>query len=742
MIGGSILDTLSVRLIGDTSQFDASLKRAESTLTSFMGRIAGIGGSIHLNMGSVIKNFSEFDEAMTRSMTTMGLSGAGTRKALEEGIFKIAETSTIAPVKLADSLTILARQGLSAQESLQALAITEKFAVATSTDLEKATQGLLRAQNALGLQSSDTGKSMENLTILSDKIAKASQLGGANAEYFTHALAGRLGPAMRNLGISTEEGLATLAAFARESDDTAVASQRLAVMLGQLQTANTKGELAAMNHANAHVRFATLHKKGGTVDSALGHVAHQTITASQGWDKLGMSVFEKTASGGKGNFIGIAKTIEMLERRLAGASDHTKKLISEMLGLNERSKTGTDMTLGMALSIAMFTEEIKKAEGTVDGMSRSVLGSFSAQAKTLGNNLMIVAIQIGNILVPHLREMNEYLIKAYGYWKSLDPATKTVLVVGIASIGILATALITLGVVGMGISFAFGTLGTVLAVVFGSFAMIAMSPITLFLANLIGIIALVALALAGPEGLKKAWEFSLDFANRFVQTAIGFFYNFRENLKIIFDWIGENWRQLFADMANLFAIAIDHMIMKTLELGASVKKSSQEFLLGPKFMKAHNIGQEEIPTNVIKTADGRYFDKNTAMEVFPDKTTTLLDKMANYKSLSKPLGLNLNTDQARLSLEEFMKSSGLRKDKDVFPAMEPVNFGGTKAGDTFKEIDLSRFGLEGPGGLSRSQEVKKQKVEDLTVAEKLDRIILLMEKESPPLLTKFRGFPA
>lgn len=58
----------------------------------------------------------------------------------------------------------------------------------------------------------------------------------------------------------------------------------------------------------------------------------------------------------------------------------------------------------------------------------------------------------------------------------------------------------------------------------------------------------------------QAWEYLKTVVLDFITKTIGFFTNFRENISIIWQWLGENWKNLLTDMINLAVASGDALV--------------------------------------------------------------------------------------------------------------------------------------------------------------------------------------
>ena len=104
-------------------------------------------------------------------------------------------------------------------------------------DLQVATDYLTDAQSALGLTIRDDAiANMANMTRVSDVLVDAANLSNASVEQFSASLTNKAGPAMRQVGMDIESGVAVLAAFADQGIKGEEAGTQFAIVLRDLQT--------------------------------------------------------------------------------------------------------------------------------------------------------------------------------------------------------------------------------------------------------------------------------------------------------------------------------------------------------------------------------------------------------------------------------------------------------------------------------------------------------------------------
>ncbi len=232
------LERLVVRLMADTGQFTGALRGAERTMAASTRRMSYMGGMLAVALTAPLayatKKFADFDNEMTKSVSMLGEGAKKMRASLEQTAFSISDKSITNATQLATAYGHLASAGYDASQSQKLLGVVEKFAVAGDVDMEKSTTLLSRAQFALGLSSSNATTNMEAMTRIGNVLTKANLEATGTSEDFARGI-GVAGGALRLLGKDIEEGTALLAIWARQNAKGAAGGTQVDIVLRDLQ---------------------------------------------------------------------------------------------------------------------------------------------------------------------------------------------------------------------------------------------------------------------------------------------------------------------------------------------------------------------------------------------------------------------------------------------------------------------------------------------------------------------------
>jgi TP901 family phage tail tape measure protein len=470
--------------------------------------------------------FSKFDDAMTTSLALMGKVSPAMRKQMEKTVFDISAKSRTAPTDVALGYYHLASAGYKAADAMKVVGVVEQFAVAGAFDLNesghsagnslyamgKATNYLVDIQAALGKRVGDTAKNMENMTHVADVLTKANQIANGTVDDFAKSLTSKGAAAIRMLNKDMEEGVAVLAAYAAQGVKGESAGEKLYILSRDLQRSVLKN--------------------------------------TQAWRQFGLSVYDSN-----GKMLNFADILGQLEKVLGPMSDEQKRATLMQLGFQDRSLAATIQILGMSNAIRNYEEQLRMAGGTIKEVSEARLKSFASQMAILRNQITIVGIGIGEMLVPYLMRMNDALKAGIANWRAMtEPFQKWAIALGAVGAAV-GPVLVFIGTVTTGL----GTLNRLW--LYGGRTVLWFGSLFLNWPVLIGAaIAAVIAYFIGPKGLLAAYETVKKGLSSFVVYAVGFLEHFSENMRILLDWLKLNWKNVFIDMFNATITIFQNMV--------------------------------------------------------------------------------------------------------------------------------------------------------------------------------------
>ena len=422
MAGEAEIERMVVRLLGDASNYEQSLKRSAKATQTFAQRataqlkkvsqgMKNLGRNLSLRvtapltiLGAVsVKAFSNFDKAMTESTSIMKVTEAQIAEMRKTVIGLSAGGKVLqGPKDLAEAYFFLASAGKDAEQSMALLPVVSKFATAGAFNMALATDLLTDAQSALGLSSKDVAKDTENMIRLGDMLVGANTLANASVQQFSTALTSKAGAAFKSYNIKLEEGIALLAAYADQG---------------------IKAELAG-NAADRMIRLLT-----------------KAVAENAGeFERLNVQVFDAS-----GEFRPFKAIIGDIERATKDLSTEQKAAALTSLGFAARVQSVILPLLGTSDAIGEYVEKLGNMKGVMESVSSKQMKAFGNQMKVLKNQLTVVAIEIGSILAPMILKLSKFIKRGIEAWGEFTSQTKKAVVAFGLVAATLGPALIALG---------------------------------------------------------------------------------------------------------------------------------------------------------------------------------------------------------------------------------------------------------------------------------------------------------
>lgn len=365
------------RTLGQLKGFDAAGKGTAATMLGInrsallmVGGIALVGATA-VGVGKAsVQAFAEFDDAMVKSLAIMGDLSDVMRDELAAEAREVGRTTRFSATQAAESIFFLASAGLSAEQSLRAMAINARFAQAGNFDLARATDLLTDAQSALGLTiRDDTVANMVNMIRVSDALVKTNTLANATVEQFSESLTNRAAAALRLVNKDLEEGLAILAVYADQGIKGAEAGTRLDIVLRDLQRSASEN--------------------------------------SDEFRRLGIEVFDAVS----GKMKPMADIIQDIEEALVGSTDETRLATLTQLGFQFRSIQSLLALVGFSDGLRDYEGAIRSAGDTTEEVAEKQMQSLREQMGLLGSEVKDLSIGFGSVLEPTVRIVVESMTR-------------------------------------------------------------------------------------------------------------------------------------------------------------------------------------------------------------------------------------------------------------------------------------------------------------------------------------------
>ncbi len=548
-----------------------------ASLAAFTAPIALIGRT-------AVKSFADFDQAMTQSLAIAGNVTQSLRREAEETA-KALSTQITTPAKdLGDAYFYLISAGFTLEQSIAALNPVAKFAQAGIFNMAQATEMLTDAQSALGLTVQDAAQNMMNLTRVGDVLVKANQMANASVEQFSKSLTNQAASASRLFGIQLEDTVAVLATMADQGLKGQVAGMRFSMMIRGMTSAAIRNADAfkrlGVQVFDSTGRFRPMYEIVQNLEQALGDLSHEG--KMQSLMQLG---FTERSLGGIMPLLGQSNKMWSYFNRLvyeAGGAieevvQNQLKSFSAQLQMIKNQITVAAIEIGKRLApyVLKVAEHFRNFAKWVATLSDETIkwityvsvgfALFGPALLVLGGILMSMATLIkatkvfGAVLIKGvgtLALMPKYL--TLGLYVLKGPVQKVLegLFIKIKAIWMtglwFGNSMIRLLVAlkgQIGLLFSVTVHKMFFAVVMGglksifAFLTFQLLPTIVGLGFAFTVIASIAKSFGGI--MSRIGEISIE---DWWKKAKGFFHNLQHNMKVIFDYLNDNWEVMLSNL--------------------------------------------------------------------------------------------------------------------------------------------------------------------------------------------------
>lgn len=495
-----------------------SLQNVGDDIESAGKKMLGTSAVITTLGTAAVVTGSNFDASMKQVAATMGITvdeiekGSKSYEILESAAKECGESTKYSASEAADALNYLALAGYDAEKSAELLPKVLNLAAAGNLDLATATDMVTDGMAALGIETNEINKYI-------DEMAKTSQKSNTSV---------------------AQLGEATL---------TCAGTVKMSGM--SLETMNA--ELGIL--ANNGIKGA----EGGThLRNIILSLISPTDSASEQLKKLGINILDS-----QGNVRDLNDIMSEFNSKLNGLSDGKKtEIISSIFNKTDISAVNA-LIKGSGEEFSNLKTHLTDCDGAAQDMADTMNSSLSGKMTLLKSQLEGVAIQISEILMPVLEKIIGKVSELLKWFSNLNGTTKTIIVVIAGLVAVLSPILIfvgkLIGSIGQimtygpkiisGLSGITKIVGTVKSGISALWTVITMNPITMIIAAIVALIAIFVTLWNNCESFRNFWIGLWESITQFVSDSV-------ENIKSFFnsviEFIQTNWQGILLFILNPF----------------------------------------------------------------------------------------------------------------------------------------------------------------------------------------------
>ena len=301
-------------------------------------------------------------------------------------------------------------------------------------------------------------------------------------------------------------------------------------------------------------------------------------------------------------------------------------------------KTTDGAIMPMSEALEQGLEWVEEYTGDAERMAAVMQDNLSGQLTILLSQLQELAISIGDLLMPYLRQFVGWLQKMVDKLNNMDEETKA----RIVRIGLIVAAigpvLLILGKVFTAIGTIISVIKTLRTVFLALNAVMLANPIVLIIAAIAALVAAFIYLWNHCEEFRQFWIDLWEKIKEAASTAAQWVSDTIDKIKEWFANLGENLRELWEDIKTTVSEAIAAVIVAIIEFGINLYDKAKEAF--EKFKQGAKEKWTEIKTwlkeklaDLIQTIKNKYANLKTAgSNLINNFWNGMKDKWASVRS--------------------------------------------------------------------------------------------------------------
>ena len=318
----------SVTLLGGAAaKAGLGIRSLGAAMVSALGPIMGFYGAFRL-----LKISETFQQEMNSSLAIAQGMTPKLRAAMEAQAMELSRTLRASAPDLARAYYYLFSAGLKGDVALKAMPMAARFAQAAEAGVAESTERLTDAVDALGLASKDPATYLRNLAGVADMLGRQAMNADATISEFADALTNKAASSLKTFQIPLSDGMALLGAFAMNAQKGEEAGTGFDIMLRNLTSSSVAGA--------AKLKGIDIFDEDGMIRA------------------IGM--------------------FEDFERVMRDMTPQEKVGLFEDIGIQARARNRILMLAGMSKELRGWSDENKRAQGTIQQIAEKQLPAFTA----------------------------------------------------------------------------------------------------------------------------------------------------------------------------------------------------------------------------------------------------------------------------------------------------------------------------------------------------------------------------
>ena len=584
--------------------------------------------------GAIIKTTADFDAEMSKVQAISGATASDmeqlTSKAREMG-----ETTKFSATESGQAFEYMAMAGWKTEEMLGGIDGVMNLSAASGEDLAKTSDIVTDALTAFNMPASEAGRFADILAAAASNANTNVSMMGESFKYVA-PVAGTLNYAAEDiavaLGLMANNGIKAdmagtslrnmLNRMAKPTKESAAAMERL-----NLSMYDEQGKMYSFREIMDQIResFKNINVSVEDYEASLDNLdkllADGTITQKQyekELDELNLQTFgaEEAEKARAAAMLGGTRAMSGMLAIANATTEDYEQLINAIDGSSQafaKLEDGSVVPLNEAL--ASGQEIIEQYNGQAEAMAATMQDNLNGQLTILKSQLQELAISMGNLLMPMIRDIVGKIQDLVNWLNSLDDEQKKHIMQVAAIVAAVGPVLLIIGKVIIGIGSLISAVGTIASAI-GALIPILMGPVGIIALIVAAIVALGIIIYKNWDDIKAwaqgVWEATKEMVAQVVAKIVELKNNIVAKFNEIKTNISNKVNEIKTNIVNKFN-EIKTSIVNTV---TNIKTS-----IVSKF--------NEIKSGVVNTVDNM---KNAAVNAFTNLKNSISNTVSNIKN--------------------------------------------------------------------------------------------------------------
>lgn len=530
-------------------------------------------------LGGAVKVTADFDAEMSKVQAISGATGEEFTQ-LRDKARELGSQTKFSATEAAQGFEYMGMAGWKTEDMLNGITGIMNLAAASGEELGTTSDIVTDALTAFGMSASDSAR-------FADILASAATNANTNVSMMGESFK-YVAPVAGSLGYSAEDVAVALGLMANSGIKADMAGTSLRNMF-QRMAKPTKESQMAMDRLNLSLSdgngnmysfreimnqlresFTEINMSAEEYDGILDNLDQQLADGSLSQSKYNAAVEElnKQAFGAEGaekaraaamlggtramsGLLAIANASTEDYEKLTNAIDHSSDAFAKL-------KDGSVVPLNEAL--ASGAEIVETYNGQAEAMAATMQDNLSGDITTLKSMLQELAISIGDLLMPTLREIVTAVQNVVTWLNNLDEGTKKTIVQIALVIAAIGPVLLVIGKVVSAVGTVISVIGTitsaigailpVLTTIGGVITGTVIPAIAAIGAPVLAVVAAIAAVIAIIVVCVKHWDEIKEAAGKAVDFMSEKWSQFKEFLGKVWDGIKEKTKETVSNMSQ------------------------------------------------------------------------------------------------------------------------------------------------------------------------------------------------